>query len=115
MTSAKDLRKLNYYENIQKKLFLASKESIEADKELIGSINKLYKNEYDQLKNNFVFKFVYPLEMLVDLADNIEKKSLILKKNYLRCIDENDYISSSILIRSDLELTYFYYYLIINR
>lgn len=114
MTSAKDLRKLNYYENIQKKLFLASKKSIEADKELIGSINKLYKNEYDQLKNNFVFKFVYPLEMLVDLADNIEKKSIILKKNYLRCIDENDFISSSILIRSDLELTYFYYYLIIK-
>ncbi len=114
MTSAENLRKLNYYENVQKKLFLATKKTIEHDIELIESINELYKNEYDQLKNNFVFRFIYPLEMLVELADNIEKKSIILKKNYLRCIDENDYISSPILIRSDLELTYFYYYLIIK-
>ena len=109
---AKDKRKLNYFENIQKKNFLASKELIQLSKEFINSVNELYKSEYDQLKSNFIFSFVYPLEMLVDLADSIEKKSIILKDNYLTGIEKNDYISSSILIRSDLELTYFYYYLI---
>tara|TARA_B100001093_G_scaffold228778_1_gene219392 strand:- start:830 stop:1891 length:1062 start_codon:yes stop_codon:yes gene_type:complete len=109
---AKDKRKLNYFENIQKKKFLASKELIQLSKEFIGSVNELYKNEYSQLKDNFVFSLIYPLEMLVDIADSIEKKSIILKDNYLGSIEKNDYISSSILIRSDLELTYFYYYLI---
>ena len=41
----------------KKKLFLTSKKSIETDKELIGSINELYKNEYDQLKKNLYLGF----------------------------------------------------------
>jgi len=85
---AKDKRKLNYFENIQKKNFLASKELIQLSKEFINSVNELYKSEYDQLKSNFIFSFVYPLEMLVDLADSIEKKSIILKDNYLAGIEK---------------------------
>ena len=44
---AKDKRKLNYFENIQKKNFLASKELIQLSKELINSVNELYKSEYN--------------------------------------------------------------------
>jgi hypothetical protein len=109
---AKELRKLNNYQNALKKNFMAGKQAIEYSLDIIDTIDDLYKDNYKNLEKRNFFRFFYPLEMLVDVAQNIEAKSKILKSNYLNAIKKNDFVSSAILIRSDLELTYFYVYLI---
>ena len=109
---AKTLRTLNKYQNFLKNRFLTNKKTIELSLETIEIINNLYENEYKDLENRKIFRFFYPLEMLVDVAENIETKSKVLKSNYLNALEKNDFITSTILIRSDLELTYFYFYLL---
>ena len=109
---AKSLRTLNKYQNALKKRFIATKKTIELSLDTLDIINNLYEEEYRQLKERNIFRFFYPLEMLVDVAENIESKSKTLKSNYLEALEKNDFISSAILIRSDLELTYFYFYLL---
>jgi len=109
---AKTLRTLNKYQNVLKNRFLTIKKSIELSLETIEIVKNLYKSEYEDLEKRKIFRFFYPLEMLVDVAENIEAKSKVLKSNYLNALEKNDFITSAILIRSDLELSYFYFYLI---
>ena len=108
---AKSLRTLNKYQNVLKKRFAVTKKSIEISLNTLEIVNDLYEEEYKDLKKRKIFRFFFPLDMLVDVAENIEAKSKVLKSNYLEALDKNDFITSAILIRSDLELTYFYFYL----
>jgi len=109
---AKSLRTLNKYQNVLKKRFAVTKKSIEISLNTLEIVNDLYEEEYKDLKKRKIFRFFFPLDMLVDVAENIEAKSKVLKSNYLEALDKNDFITSAILIRSDLELTYFYFYLL---
>ena len=109
---AKSLRTLNKYQNALKKRFAVTKKSVEISLDTLEIVNNLYKEEYKDLNKRKLFRFFFPLDMLVDVADNIEAKSKVLKSNYLEALEKNDFITSAILIRSDLELTYFYFYLI---
>lgn len=109
---AKSLRTLNKYQNVLKKRFAVTKKSIEISLDTLEIVNDLYEEEYKDLKKRKIFRFFFPLDMLVDVAENIEAKSKVLKSNYLEALDKNDFITSAILIRSDLELTYFYFYLL---
>ena len=75
---AKELRKLNNYQNALKKNFMAGKQAIEYSLDIIDTIDDLYKDNYKNLEKRNFFRFFYPLEMLVDVAQNIEAKSKIL-------------------------------------
>ena len=91
---AKTLRTLNKYQNFLKNRFLTTKKTIEISLETIEIVNNLYKSEYKHLEKRKIFRFFYPLEMLVDVAENIEAKSKVLKSNYLiRSFQISNYLS----------------------
>ena len=104
---------LNYYEVKSKSLSISidhirqSKKVLKVFQKFFNVYNKNY-NAHNIIQN----PYLDPLSLFMLNINSIEIKSLRLRNAYTRALKSNDFLSASILMRSDLELNFLFYFYI---